>query len=90
VSHPRYTSEEIARRGQALYEERLRAKVDPRDRGKFLVLDIETGEHELDVDGTGRSPASETQECGRGALHLAHRLPGGVPDRAILRTATSR
>jgi hypothetical protein len=50
VSHPRYTSEEIARRGQALYEERLRAKVDPRDRGKFLVLDIETGEHELDVD----------------------------------------
>ena len=50
MSHPRYTSEEIARRGQALYEERLRAEVDARDRGKFLVLDIETGEYELDVD----------------------------------------
>jgi hypothetical protein len=50
VSHPRYTSEEIARRGQALYEERLRAVVDARNRGKFLVLDIETGEYELDVD----------------------------------------
>ena len=50
MSHPRYTSEEIARRGLALYEERLRAVVDARDRGKFLVLDIETGEHELDVD----------------------------------------
>ena len=50
MSHPRYTSEEIARRGQALYEERLRAEVDARDRGKFLVLDIETGEHEIDVD----------------------------------------
>jgi hypothetical protein len=24
MSHPRYTSEEIVRRGQALYEERLR------------------------------------------------------------------
>ena len=50
MSHPRFTSEEIARRGQALYEERLRAVVDARDRGKFLVLDIETGEYELDVD----------------------------------------
>ena len=50
MSHPRYTSEEIARRGQALYEERVRAEVDARDRGKFLVLDIETGEYELDVD----------------------------------------
>ena len=50
VSHPRYTSEEIARRGQALYDERLRADVDTRHRGKFLVLDIETGEYEIDVD----------------------------------------
>lgn len=50
MSHPRYSSEEIARRGQALYEEQLRAVVDARDRGKFLVLDIETGEYELDVD----------------------------------------
>ena len=50
MSHPRYTSEETARRGQALYEERLRAEVDARDRGKFLVLDIETGEYEIDVD----------------------------------------
>lgn len=50
MSHPRYTSEEIARRGQALYEERLRGEVDPRDRGKFLVLDIETGEYEFDVE----------------------------------------
>ena len=50
MSHPRYTSEEIALRGQALYEGRLRAVVDARDRGKFLVLDIETGEYEIDVD----------------------------------------
>ena len=50
MSLPRYTSEEIARRGQALYEERLRAEVDASHRGKFLVLDIETGEYELDVD----------------------------------------
>ena len=50
MSHPRYTSEEITRRGQALYDERLRADVDTRHRGKFLVLDIESGEYEIDVD----------------------------------------
>jgi hypothetical protein len=50
VSHPRYTSEEIARRGQALYDERLRPVVEARERGKFLVLDIETGEYEIDSD----------------------------------------
>ena len=50
MSHSRYTSEEIARRGQALYEERLRGIVDARDRGKFLVVDIESGEYEIDVD----------------------------------------
>jgi hypothetical protein len=50
VSHPRYTSEEIVRRGQALYDERLRPVVEARERGKFLVLDIETGEYEIDSD----------------------------------------
>lgn len=43
-----YTSEEIASRGEAIYEEQLRAQVEPGNHGKFLVIDIETGEYELD------------------------------------------
>ena len=42
--------EEIARRGQDYYDRFLRAKLEPKHRGKFLVLDIETGEYEIDRD----------------------------------------
>ena len=49
MSHPRYTSDEIAERGQALYDH-IRPTVEPDNQGKFLVLDIETGEYELDVN----------------------------------------
>lgn len=50
MSHPRYTSEEIARRGQALYEAQIQGKLDATYKGQFLVLDIETDEYELDRD----------------------------------------
>ncbi len=50
VAHARYTSAEIAQRGQAFYEQQIRAKVDASNKGKFLVLDIETGEYEIDED----------------------------------------
>ena len=47
MGHPRYTKEEIAARGQAIYEQRIRAKVEPEHIGKFLIIDIETGDYEL-------------------------------------------
>ena len=50
MPHPRYSSLEIARRGQTLYEQQLRAQVAADNAGKFLVLDIETGEYEIDAD----------------------------------------
>jgi hypothetical protein len=49
MPHPGYPSKEIAQRGQALYEQQIRARVDPSHQGKFLVLDIETGEYEIDA-----------------------------------------
>ena len=50
MAHPLYTSDEIARRGQELYEQRIRAEVETDNQGKFLVLDIETGAYEVDED----------------------------------------
>jgi hypothetical protein len=50
MPHPRYSSEEVVRRGKALYEQQLRVQVEPGNTGKFLVIDIETGEYELDRD----------------------------------------
>jgi hypothetical protein len=50
MPHPRYSSHEIAERGCKLYDEQLRSQVEPGNIGKFLVLDIETGEYEIDQD----------------------------------------
>lgn len=50
IHRTRYTSQEIVQRGQALYDTRIRAEVEPQHNGKFLVLDIETGDYEIDQD----------------------------------------
>ncbi len=43
------TEEEVARRGEALYERQIRPQISAADQGKFLVVDIDTGEYELDT-----------------------------------------
>ena len=50
MPHPRYNSDEIAQRGQVLYDQQIRAQVETRHKGKFLVLDIETGNYEIDIN----------------------------------------
>ncbi len=46
----RYSKEEFARRGDALYETRVRPRLDPGDEGKFVAIDIETGDFAIDAD----------------------------------------
>jgi hypothetical protein len=50
MPHPRYSSTEIAERGQALYDRTIRDRLDVSTRGKFLALDIDTGDYEIDAD----------------------------------------
>lgn len=50
MPHPRYSSHEIAERGQALFDRDIRNTLGASARGKFLALDIETGEFEIDDD----------------------------------------
>lgn len=45
----RYPKEEFARRGDALYEQLMPAFA-PSDDGKFVVIDIESGDYEIDAD----------------------------------------
>jgi hypothetical protein len=44
------TAEEIGRRGKAIYEERLREQVEPGNVGRYLSLDIDSGEYEIGDD----------------------------------------
>lgn len=46
----RYTKEEIGRIGEEIYRRNIRQKVMPQHKGKFLVLDIESGDYEMGED----------------------------------------
>jgi hypothetical protein len=43
----RYSKKEFARRGDALYDTKVRPHLAPEDDGKFVALDIDTGEYEI-------------------------------------------
>ena len=46
----KYTSEEVASTGDTIYRQRLQKIVEPGHKVSFLVIDIETGACEIDVD----------------------------------------
>jgi hypothetical protein len=46
----RYSKEEIARRGDAIYESDVLPHLSADDEGKFAAIDVETGNFEIDVD----------------------------------------
>ncbi len=43
-------SDEVARLGSETYDRLVRPKLDPADDGKFVALDIFTGDYEIDAD----------------------------------------
>ena len=40
----------IVQRGKALYEQQIRTQVEAGNLGKVLVINVETGEYEIDAD----------------------------------------
>jgi len=46
----RYEKQEFARRGDEVYEMRVRPHLTTNDEGKFAAVDIETGAYEIDED----------------------------------------
>ena len=50
MSRPEPRLSDVARRGEALYEREFRDRLEPEHTGEFLVLDVETGDHEIDSD----------------------------------------
>ena len=45
-SEPEWVKE-VARKGELIYQERIKHLVDPIHLGKFLVVDVETGDYEI-------------------------------------------
>jgi hypothetical protein len=46
----RYGKEEFARRGDRVYETKVRPHLSKEDRGKFAAIDIDSGTYEVDDD----------------------------------------
>lgn len=44
------TPQEVVQRGIELYEQQIKAQVEDGNQGKFLVINTETGEYEMDAD----------------------------------------
>ena len=47
---PRYSIEEFARRGDAIYERDVRPSMKKGNEHRFVAIDIETGAYEVDAD----------------------------------------
>ena len=63
----RYSKEEFARRGEAIYDREIRPHLKAEDDGKFAAIDIETGAYEIGAD----------------ELEAGDRLRARVPDAQI-------
>jgi hypothetical protein len=47
---PRWTLEELARLGAEVFDRRVRPMLRPDDDGKFVAIDVGTGDFEIDDD----------------------------------------
>ena len=67
MSSHTYGPGEIAVRGEAIYRERIQQLVEPVKKGSFVVIDVETGDYEVDAGDAaatrrllGRRPGAVT------------------------------
>jgi hypothetical protein len=63
--HPRYSTHEIVERGKAIYAQQISEKVGREENiGKFLIIDIETGDFEMDEDEIAASQRAHAHHPG--------------------------
>jgi hypothetical protein len=84
MPYPGHTTEEVARRGREIYARRIRREVEPEHEGRFLVVDVTTGDYEI---------ADEDLEASERLLKrrpdaLLYGQPIGEPGRPSARIGT--
>jgi outer membrane protein assembly factor BamB len=75
VRQRRYSKEEMARRGQELYESGIQQEVEAGNEGKIVAIDIETGDFEVDeniVPATNRL-FERTPDAQPWVIRIGHR-----------------
>jgi hypothetical protein len=66
TTKPRHTLDELANLGKDIFDRQVRPALRPEDDGKFVAINVETGDYEIDVDDyaavaglRSRKPAAE-------------------------------
>jgi len=89
MGHPRFSKEEICSRGSALYESKLRSAVEQGNLDKFLIIDIESGDYEIDTDDLAASDRAH-QKHPNGAffgMRIGRRTSGTIGTSSSRRTS---
>ena len=88
ISINSHTEDEVAQRGHTLYQQKIRAQVDKAEnKGKMLVINIETGEWEMDADDVAAAKRAKARFGGaplfsmRIGYSAAYRIGGGITRR---------
>jgi hypothetical protein len=76
---PKYSKAEFAKRGEMMYKGRVLPAIDARrDDGKLILIDIETGDYEIDAD---EMAAAERLRARRPKAQVWMRRIGSKPTR---------
>ena len=78
MGHLHLSPDEIVTRGKEIYEQQLRDKLEAQNIGKFLVIDVETGEYEMDEDDLAASLRAydKKPEGARFGMRIGYRTSG--------------
>jgi hypothetical protein len=83
LSQSRYSTDETVRRAQELYEQLLRARLEPEHQGKYVAIDIETGEYEFGADyhAAAHTILSRKPDAAIGVLRIGYPAVGRIGGR---------
>ena len=86
---PRYSKEEFARRGDAIYERDIRPHLSAADDGKFVAIDIETGDYEIDSNDFEATERLVTRRPGSQMwlVRVGHRATHHIWSSSVVRDA---
>jgi hypothetical protein len=83
MGQPHYSAEETVRRGEELYEQHIRAQVEAGNIGKYIVINIDTGDYEIGDDymSLSRRALAKHPDAALCALRIGYPALGRIGGR---------
>jgi hypothetical protein len=80
MRQPRYSADETVRRGQEIYERSIRPQVENAHPGKYVLIDVETGDFEVgdDYDRVAQRMLARKPDAALCALRIGHSAVGRI------------